>query len=472
MPRDLLGGFKRNSLADANEEKKKAQSTTSFGQPLQSLAGAPQPQLQAQPSASQGMGNAPVGNFVGFDRMLGLNREKVDAMGKRLEAGATGKVSAAADAYGKAKQNFNSAVGAGTLKHYDSNLKAPNLSVAPQQPAPQGPTLTSQRLGSSMGPEGQAVTGQNEGLSAKPTKGPQASAPTVGAMPNSLEGKPVFRDEGVRVSSALLDGFRPIGMRVDDSVYAPKTIDELRARAATENPYTGPDDITQAQGWQDAVSAAGVADRSLANLNNGAGGIAAELGYSTPEGGALSGNAALDAGLVQGAAGDRLSQLQKRYGNLTKDLTTTAVDASKGVSGQAKHMSQWAKERYGGDAWLYDDAQKKQQQANKPIEIGAAGGALGYEPGAALGTWSSHLSSPDGWGSKSLYGDDNAWALNAMGAAGISPEEASSAWNGMTPEERDAVMQQAMRTTGSGRFNDNLGEIAKAIAARKKKGAK
>jgi hypothetical protein len=490
MPRDLLGGFKNKEedkkLGRVEQATAAANSASNGGQ---GVGGGGQPQ-------QQGMGAAPVtGGFVNFDRMLGLNREKVNTTADRLQSNATGKVSSAADAYGKAKQNFGNAVNAGTSNYYANKLTKDFVGggklSAGDPNAPPGSVMA-----------GPAVTRAGDGLMSTPTKGVTQTATSAEARPddvgtpggpmptkppppntpanNLLKGfKPANSKYGVgqQFNPATSDAASGIGGQLTPYVRnpAPQSREELAAAAARG--YSGPEDISTADGWQDALKTAGAADSTLNNIGN-AGGIATELGYSTPEGGALSGSAALDSGLVQGAAGGRLSELSKRYGSLTKDLGS-AVDASKGIADVGRRTSADAQAKYGRDLAAFDaldpnayglidpNANNKTPGLKAMPGVGGADSTLGFEDGSYSQDWSEGFQSPDGWSG----GQGSANKAAALESAGLTVDEAVTGYTALTQQQKaeaDAVGKQA----GGVGTRAYLTAVAQYIASKKKKGGK
>lgn len=446
MPRDLLGGFKRKQA----EEDKYTTQLNNVGTSVRSGGAAPGPQALG--------GSAPVtGGFVNFDRMLGLNQEKVGRGANEVQQGVQGKVNAAGDAASGVHGAFRAAVTKGSNRYIQSNV--PGSKVNDRE----GYVLTPNNDSNVNGALG-STTRTEPGLAAQGTK------PNPQEYAQQAEAAAAPQPSATMNPNGLLSGFRSVdgyGRKPAAGVQtpvvrgqtAPQTREDLAGAAGRG--YGGPETLSDMDGYAAAQKAAGQADTALAGLGS-AGGLAGLLGYQTPMGGELSGNAALDAGLLQGSAGGKFAELRKRYGNFSNDLTG-ANAASAGIAQQGKNNTANAQAAYGRDLGAYDaneasvaaqnksqtdELQRRYDSKKNEQDVEREGGQYLDEHGARS-TWQDKDGKPVAPGTSTAIGGEKDMAKTAYEEAGMSEEEANSIWEGMSEAERAACIRAADEHAGS-----------------------
>lgn len=471
MPRDLLGGFKRKPKDDemANATQVSPQIGGGGGT---SFTSAPAQPRTAAPATS---------GFTNFDRVLGLNQDKVNRSAGAVRGGVLAKVGAAGDAASGVQGAFQGAVNKGTNSYLPNSIAG---SVAKDNT---GRNLwANDDVGINMHEGSTTQTG--EGLTGQSTKPGAVQQP----LPQSPTAAPIVRGQVAPQQDAaqalgapsLLNGFRSNLGAVAQGQYAPQTREQLAAYAGQD--YKGPSSLSDMAGYAGAQTAAGEADRALGGLGS-TGGLANLLGYQTPAGGELSGSGALDTGLLQGSAGGSLAALKKKYGNFTTDLAG-ANEASKGISEQGRLNSQNAKDAYGRDLAAYDanEADVAKRNADSDATLRAEYDKQLQERKTAQES-ENYLKSPQHSGSYTKADGSQAAPGHGQGGEpsvadkcykdnGLTPDEADGLWNSLSANEKADIIRGAHDyADNNGTFIDSNwnwhGYIARQLALLKAKRA-
>lgn len=375
----LTGQFRKREDADKEEEKGLFGSRPQGGA---SFSGGVAPQVQALGGfgGTGGTQGAPSSaRHVNYGTLFAANEEKAKQMAQTAYRGAEKKADDARRQVSDAQSSFQQKVDAGRGawspiqgKHGTEIIGPGAQPTTPAAPRPYG---TSAEGGSGVHVSAQEVGPDVNRAPAKRLQSVGTGRTVVIDNSPGAEERQRF-DNRKAIGQAAVDAGRYRGLFGDMAYGQPMSLtpDEKQdaldynhavtygqANTGKAQDYTGPESLKESMGDEAYAKAAAdlkAADDAVKGLSTTEG-IAQQLGYEGVEG---DGSAALDAGLSQTAGQSSFKDLQRRYSNLGKTLSTAQSDSLADV-GRADAASDAA--AAGWDEML-DEFEKKQAPEEQP----------------------------------------------------------------------------------------------------------